>query len=44
MKCPYCGHENDNSALVCVRCKAELPVKSADGAKTKPVKAKKSEE
>lgn len=25
MKCPYCGHENDENTIVCKRCKAEIP-------------------
>ena len=24
-KCPYCGHENDDTALKCSKCKADFP-------------------
>lgn len=27
MTCPFCKHENDKSADVCVYCRAALPVK-----------------
>lgn len=37
-KCHSCGHENDDSANICARCKAALPHESE---KTdEPVKAK----
>ena len=25
MKCPYCGHENDDKATKCEKCYAALP-------------------
>ena len=27
MKCPFCGHENDDKATKCGHCSAEIPVK-----------------
>lgn len=30
MKCPFCGHENDDSKSCCGHCCAELPVKGKE--------------
>ena len=40
MKCPYCGHENDEQTKVCLQCCAKLPVKKPE----KPDKGKKTKE
>lgn len=35
MKCPYCGHENDDTALKCGKCKAGFPKEQVkDSSKT----------
>lgn len=30
-KCPYCGHENDDSEWKCSKCKAGFPNENKDG-------------
>lgn len=30
MKCPFCGHENDDGKSCCGHCFAEIPVKKKE--------------
>ena len=39
MKCPYCGHENDNAAWKCSKCQAGFPHEKTT--EEKPVKVSK---
>jgi uncharacterized membrane protein YvbJ len=37
-KCPYCGRDNDDKAVICEKCYAEIP---AEKQKTEPEKVQK---
>ena len=37
-KCPYCGHENEDQAENCERCRAGLPHEETNTEKPKRVK------
>ena len=42
MKCPYCGHENDDQKSCCGHCFAELPVKRKKQEKNDKKKSERS--
>lgn len=44
MKCPYCGHENDEKATVCGKCYAGLPHETKEDKPVKATKRKKESE
>lgn len=40
VKCPYCGHENEEQGKICSKCYAQIPVKKPE----KPKKGNKTQE
>ena len=42
--CPYCGYGNEEQAVVCEKCRAELPVAKAESEQPKKADQKTNKE
>lgn len=42
--CPYCGYGNDKQAVVCEKCRAELPVAKTESEQPKKADKKTNKE